>query len=143
MAGICKAFGVEGYDAPELSTIMARRENIDAFVALLEKVYAAAEQTPVADGMRRMEEEKAPCGVALPPARLHEDPHVQAIGMLEESHHPVAGRLRQPRPPARFERTPARLGGPAPMIGQHTDEILGELGLEDEVARLREAGIVA
>jgi crotonobetainyl-CoA:carnitine CoA-transferase CaiB-like acyl-CoA transferase len=54
-----------------------------------------------------------------------------------------AGRLPQPRPPVRFERTPARIGAPAPTIGQHTDEILAEIGLGGEIARLREAGVVA
>lgn len=48
-----------------------------------------------------------------------------------------------PRHPARFTATPAELGGPAPTIGQHTDEILHELGLGAEIARLREACIVA
>jgi crotonobetainyl-CoA:carnitine CoA-transferase CaiB-like acyl-CoA transferase len=63
--------------------------------------------------------------------------------MLEDSEHPTAGRLRQPRPAARFERTPARIGAPAPTLGQHTDEILDELGLSDQRQRLREAGVVA
>ncbi|MBW2696656.1 MAG: CoA transferase, partial [Deltaproteobacteria bacterium] len=57
--------------------------------------------------------------------------------------HPVAGRLRQPRPAVGFERTPARIGDPAPTLGQHTDEILRELGRGQDVTRLRESGVVA
>ena len=74
---------------------------------------------------------------------LHADPHVQAVGLLEESDHPVAGRLRQPRHPARFGGTPAALGGPAPTLGQHTDAILAELGLDAEIASLRARQIIA
>ena len=90
-----------------------------------------------------MEGEKAPCGAVVGPAELHDDPQVKALGMLEESEHPAAGRLRQPRPAARFTETPARTGGPAPTLGQHTDEILREIGLGDRVAALRDAGVVS
>jgi crotonobetainyl-CoA:carnitine CoA-transferase CaiB-like acyl-CoA transferase len=51
--------------------------------------------------------------------------------------------VRQPRPAARFERTPARTGGPAPTLGQHSDEILRELGYGERIAALREQKIVA
>jgi formyl-CoA transferase len=84
----------------------------------------------------------APCGAVVPPD-LHRDPQVVALGLLEDSSHPTAGRLRQPRPAARFAATPAKTGAPAPTVGQHTDEILAELGLRDRTAALRAAGAVA
>jgi len=92
--------------------------------------------------MDGMEREKAPCGAVVAPSELHEDPQVKFLGMLEESVHPAAGRLRQPRPPVRFGATPTRTGGPAPTNGQHSDEILRELGRESEIEALRSAGIV-
>ncbi|MBW2667066.1 MAG: CoA transferase [Deltaproteobacteria bacterium] len=143
VAGICRALGVEGWDAPEVKTIMARRQNRDAMVALMERIYAAAENFTTAEAMRRLEAEKAPCGAVLATHELADDPQVKATGLLVDSEHPVAGRLRQPRPAAHFERTPAHLGGPAPTLGQQTDEILEELGRGDEISKLREAGVVA
>ena len=84
-----------------------------------------------------------PCGAVVAPAELHEDPQVKFLGMLEESTHPTAGRLRQPRPPVRFGATPSQTGSPAPTNGQNSDEILCELGRESEIDSLRSEGIVA
>jgi crotonobetainyl-CoA:carnitine CoA-transferase CaiB-like acyl-CoA transferase len=142
-AGICRALDVEGWDDPKLATILARRTNPEAFGEILERIYAAAEGFTTAEAIARLEAEKAPCGVVLTTAELAEDPHVKAVGLLVDSEHPVAGRLRQPRPAVGFERTPARIGDPAPTLGQHTDEILCELGRGQDVTRLREAGVVA
>jgi crotonobetainyl-CoA:carnitine CoA-transferase CaiB-like acyl-CoA transferase len=71
-------------------------------------------------------------------------PQIQASGLVGEQDHPSGGRLRQPRPAARFDRTPAAPGRPAPALGQHTDEILAELGLDaGEIQALRREAVVA
>jgi crotonobetainyl-CoA:carnitine CoA-transferase CaiB-like acyl-CoA transferase len=63
--------------------------------------------------------------------------------MIIEATHPIAGRMRQPRPAARFEQTPAELRSFAPVLGQHTDEVLREIGLAaDEIRGLRQTGII-
>jgi len=54
-----------------------------------------------------------------------------ASGVLTELDHPTAGRIRTLGPGIRLSRTPARLGIPAPRIGEHTEEILGALGPAD------------
>ena len=143
VAAICKGVGVTGYDAPEVATIMARRQNADAFADLLRRVLEAISQLTTREAMDGMERERAPCGAVVAPSELHEDPQVKFLGMLEESVHPAAGRLRQPRPPVRFGATPTQTGAPAPTNGQNSDEILRELGRQKEIDSLRSAGIVA
>ena len=52
--------------------------------------------------------------------------------------------MRQTRPAARFDRTPAEIRRPAPTLGQHTDEVLAEAGLSsDQIAELRSEQVVA
>ncbi|HEV3450128.1 MAG TPA: CoA transferase [Acidimicrobiia bacterium] len=142
-AGLCRAFDVDGYDDPRVATIAERNRNLRVARLLIDRCYAAAQACSTAEGMRRLEAERVPCGVVLSPAELAADPHARAIGLLVESQHPTAGRLRQPRHPTHFERTPAQLGGPAPLLGQHTDELLAALGLADRGPRLRARGVVA
>lgn len=143
VAGICRGVGVDGYDAPEVATIIARRANPEAFQALLRRVVAAVGEMTTAEAIAGMEAERAPCGAVLSPAQLSDDPHVRAIGILEDVEHPMAGRMRQPRPAARFAKTRTQSGAPAPGLGQDTDAILAELGLADRITELREAGVVA
>jgi crotonobetainyl-CoA:carnitine CoA-transferase CaiB-like acyl-CoA transferase len=52
--------------------------------------------------------------------------------LIELLDQPTLGTVRQPRPAARFDHTPARIGGPAPRIGQHTEAILAEAGYADD-----------
>jgi len=142
-AGLCRAFGVDGYDDPRVATIAERAQHRDVSRALVDQCYVVARGLTTAAAMARLEAERVPCGVVLSPAELASDPHAQAIGLLEDSEHPSAGRLRQPRHPTQFLRTPARLGGPAPTLGQHTDEVLAELGWSDRDVTLRRDGVVA
>src|ERR1700720_1729703 len=69
----------------------------------------------------------------------------QVLGreLIAEFDHPDIGRVRQPKPAARFDRTPAAIQGPAPRIGEHSAVILAELGLAaPEIKRLAAEKIV-
>jgi crotonobetainyl-CoA:carnitine CoA-transferase CaiB-like acyl-CoA transferase len=67
---------------------------------------------------------------------------VKARGSLVEVVHPRAGKVRVPGPAARLSDTPAAVRTASPLMGQHTEEVLGDmLGLNaDEIADLRSAG---
>ena len=139
---MCRAFGVDDTD-PRLQTIQARNQNRDFVAEVMTTIYAIAETTTVADAMAALEAETAPCGVVLSPAELTEDRHAVAVDLFEIHEHPQSGRVRHPRHPAQFGATPAVLAGRAPMLGEHTDEVLGELGVDDaRLAELRAAGVI-
>ena len=68
---------------------------------------------------------------------------IQAMGALMEFEHPNGGPMRQPRPTGQFHGTPASLHRASPELGEHTTEILEELGRDpDEIARLRDKNVI-
>jgi crotonobetainyl-CoA:carnitine CoA-transferase CaiB-like acyl-CoA transferase len=94
--------------------------------------------------LERFDAAQVPCAPVLRREDLPEHPQIRANELLVESVHPHAGPMREARPPVRFDRTPADIRRPAPALGEHTDEILAEIGCgPSEIAALREARVVA
>jgi formyl-CoA transferase len=81
--------------------------------------------------LARLEEAGVPCGPILNYAEVFADPHVQARGMMQEMEHPVGGRIRVLGPAAKLSETPARFTRRSPLYGEHTAEILREIGYSD------------
>ena len=126
-----------------VATIAERVQHSDVVRRMMDDVYVVAATLTTDQAMAALEAQRVPCGVVLSPAQLVDDPHAVAVQMFVEQDHPIAGRVRLPRHPIRFAATPAVLGGPAPGLGEHTDELLAELGLADRTAEWRAAGVVA
>jgi len=81
-----------------------------------------------AEWLERLDHEEVPSAPVLGRHEVIDHPQIQANEMIVEDIHPVAGPIRQARPAARFDRTPARIRGPAPELGADTMTLLGELG---------------
>lgn len=94
--------------------------------------------------LARLDAEDVPSAPVLSRSELLEHPQILANELIVESEHPAAGPMRQPRPAARFDRSPAAISRAAPTLGEHTDEVLVELGLAgEEIGALRAAQVVA
>lgn len=65
---------------------------------------------------------------------LAHDPHLNAVGFFQEYEHPEIGRYRLMKPPVKFAGSPANLRRHPPKLGEHTDEVLAEVGVEAEEA---------
>jgi len=124
--GLCRVIGKpEWIDDPRFKTPGKRAANAAERITLVGEILATGQSQ---DWLDRLDAADVPCAPVLRRGEVMNNPQVINNRMIEEFEQPLLGRVRQPRPAARFEATPARIGGPAPAIGEHTDSILAELG---------------
>jgi crotonobetainyl-CoA:carnitine CoA-transferase CaiB-like acyl-CoA transferase len=139
--GLCVAVGrPEWLEDERFKTPALREENIDA---RLELIQGALREKTVAEWLHILSLHDVPCAPTLTRSQVIEHPQVLAGGILMESDHPVAGRIRQARTAARFEGTPPGPPRGAPRLGEHNAEILRELGHDEAaIAALRAEGVI-
>ena len=134
----CNTYGrADLIDDPRFANSALRAANRSELNAELK---AAAATTSAADFARRAAEFDLPGAVVKTLADLPLDPQIENNGVFVERDHPIAGRVREPRPAARFGATPQRVGEHAPTFGQHSAEIVADLGLDAD--ELRDAGVI-
>jgi benzylsuccinate CoA-transferase BbsF subunit len=124
---------------PRFATAPARKRNEDELEA---EIAAWTSQRSAAEAERTLQAAGVAASVCAPNKFVSEDPHLKERGYWVYLDHPEVGRQQHCGMPWRMSRTGAPVRAPAPLIGQHTDEVLTQvLGLSaDEVARLRAAG---
>lgn len=134
------ALGIAHLDADErFATGPLRRKNYRELARLIEEVTT----TNTSDHWYRLlEKAGVPCGVLYTLDQMLADEQVQARGFVRELEHTTLGRIRATGSPVRPSRTPLRLERAGPLLGEHTDEILAELGITD-AGELARAGVVA
>jgi crotonobetainyl-CoA:carnitine CoA-transferase CaiB-like acyl-CoA transferase len=134
-AGLAKvAERPEWLEDERFKTPALRQKNIDARLQLIQHALMTR---PAAEWLERLTEAGIPCAPVLTRNEVVRHPHIEAMGIVAETEHPAAGRLRQARPAARFSLTPASIRRGAPSLGEHNEQILAELGYSPaEIAEL-------
>jgi crotonobetainyl-CoA:carnitine CoA-transferase CaiB-like acyl-CoA transferase len=128
----------EWLEDERFKTPALRAQNIEARLRLTQDELIGRSSAEWLDRLTRAD---VPCGPVLTRSQMIRHPHIQAMEIVEEYEHPKAGRLRQSRAAARFSATPASIRRGAPELGEHTHEVLGEIGYSaGEIADLRAAG---
>jgi crotonobetainyl-CoA:carnitine CoA-transferase CaiB-like acyl-CoA transferase len=138
--GLAKALEKpEWLDDERFATPSARDKHVNERLLLTQEVLSSR---TTAEWMARLEANDVPCAPALKRNEVLNHPQVVAAGTIVEFEHHAAGRLRQARPPAQFDKTPCSIRRGAPLLGEHTDEVLEELGYSESMRReLRTARI--
>ena len=98
----------------------------------LQLIQEALLERPAKEWLLILDEAGVPCSPVLTRRQMIDHPQVVASGIVIEHDHPHAGPVRQARPAARFEGTPTRIRNGAPLLGEHTYDILREVGYEDD-----------
>lgn len=108
--------------------------------ALIEKVMI---ERPRQHWLQALDDADIPCGPINDYAQVFADPQVVSREMIVETDHPVLGRLRTLGSPIKLSETPTDATRRAPLLGEHTDEILNEVGLSiDQIQELRRSGAI-
>ena len=137
----CKALDhPEWADDPRFLRGPDRLANRDELIVALESVTTTA---PAAQWLERLHAAGVPAGPVSDYAQAFDDPQTVAREMVVEVDHPQAGRVKMLGIPVKLSETPGSVRRPPPMLGEHTPEVLAELGYDlDQIAELVRVGAV-
>jgi len=137
----CRALDLEELlEDPRYADNAKRVRHRDSLVPRLERRIGDLAKDEV---VKRLREANVPVGPISDLGEVFTDPTVRHLGLIAEVDHAEAGRVRAPGIPVRMDGTPPSVRRAPPLLGEHTDEILGEAGFSaDEIATLRRDGAV-
>ena len=137
---LCPAIGCpELTDDPRFSRALERNKHRTTLLPMLQKVFMIR---PYEEWEPLLLKNDIPVGAINDLSQVVEHPQVKARNALVEVEHPKAGKIRVIRSPVRLSKAPFAVRSPAPMLGQHTQDVLREvLGMSaKEIAALEATG---
>ena len=139
--GMCAALDRPDWlDDERFNTPLGRVQNAKARLESMSDVLSSRTS---AEWLERLDAEDVPCAPVLTRPEILENEQVKANELIHEYNHPSLGEIRQPRPGARFSRSELRKEPIAPMLGEHSKEVLQETGISDaDIERLIKENIL-
>lgn len=117
-----------------------RLAHLDELNRLLNECFATQ---PCDYWLERLEAAGVPCTRIQKVSQVYKDPQFEALGIMQSVPHTKLKSVKVPRLPLRMEKTPCSVKTGAPVLGEHTEEVLGRFGVsEEEMALYREKGII-
>jgi crotonobetainyl-CoA:carnitine CoA-transferase CaiB-like acyl-CoA transferase len=127
-------------DDPRFANNAERMRNLPALTEALTPLF---QRRSLAEWLRRLEESGVPAGPVLDIGQMHADPQALAREMIVETTHPTAGQVKAIGLPIKFSDTPGGVRRAAPVLGQHTREVLREHGFSDaEIDQMAALGVI-
>ena len=138
---LCVAIGRQ--DLLSCADFATQQGRADNRVALNAELNQALASRTGAEWIETLNGAGVPCGPIYTIDQMFADPQVRHLGVAAEVAHPALGPIKLLGQAAGLSRTPAAVVAPTPEVGQHTDELLGELGYSaGEIAGLRQRCVV-
>ncbi len=137
----CEVFGLQRLkDDPRFVQANQRHQNRQELISLIE---AVSSKKPISHWVSALTEVGVPCGPIQTYDQVFNDPHLRARGFFPEAPHSKLGAVRQIGSPMRLSATPPQVTRAGPLLGEHSTEVLRELGYSEEaIQQLHSDGVV-
>jgi crotonobetainyl-CoA:carnitine CoA-transferase CaiB-like acyl-CoA transferase len=134
------AMNMKTLEDPKFKTNPERVANRDELIAILKEAFTLK---TVNEWVELFEGVKIPCGPVNKFSDILNDQHIKEREMVVEQQHPVLGSLKMLGIPVKLSRTPGKVNTVPPDLGQHTNEILQQLGYsDDEITKMQKDGVI-